>query len=189
MPAASLRRHRNDGTRPRAGRPKPRDGPVGKEYLWLAGLEVQPRDQAPVLRGKRPPPSDGRGTERYGSGKDSYTGEFHKGLKHGQGTMRWSDGREYIGTWTAETTGMYSTEVTLAGVPIQGSPFSSKVFPSYADVQSTASGPGLTVVAAGVAVATMNTATRDKEHFRCRTTLGRRCCGPRHLGLTNGTRT
>jgi hypothetical protein len=99
MPAASLRRHRNDGTRPRAGRPKPRDGPVGKEYLWLAGLEAQPRDQAPVLRGKRPPPNDGRGIERYGSGKDSFTGEFRKGLKHGQGTMRWSDGREYFGTW------------------------------------------------------------------------------------------
>ena len=98
MPAASLRRHRNDGSRPRAGRPKPRDQ-VGKEYLWLAGLDAEPREQAPVLRGNRPPPSEGRGTERYCSGKDSYTGEFRRGLKHGQGTMRWSDGRKYVGAW------------------------------------------------------------------------------------------
>lgn len=99
MPPARLRGHRNDGVQPRSGRLKPRDGPVGKEFLWLAGLDAEPREQAPVLRGKRPPPSEGSGTELYGSGTDSYTGEFRKGLKHGQGTMRWSDGREYVGTW------------------------------------------------------------------------------------------
>jgi hypothetical protein len=94
-----LRRHRNDGAQPLRSRPRPRDGPCGKEYLWLAGLDVEPIDQAPVLSGARPPPAVGRGTESYGRGTDSYTGAFRRGRKHGQGTMRWSDGREYVGSW------------------------------------------------------------------------------------------
>ena len=58
---------------------------------------------------------------------------------------------DYLASWVAEVIGIYTIEVSLAGVEIAGSPFRSKVLPSYADVQSVASGPGLTVVASGVA--------------------------------------
>eukprot|EP01052_Picozoa_sp_SAG31_P032053 SAG31_NODE_3472_length_4234_cov_2.077872_1_plen_290_part_00 len=82
-----------------------------------------------------------------------------------------------MGTWSADTVGMYTTEVMLAGVPIDGSPFASKVFPSYADVQSVASGPGLTVVASGLASFQIRSVDRfsnsvqrngDSENFNVR---------------------
>lgn len=43
---------------------------------------------------------DGEGTLVYPGGKETYTGQFRKGLRHGQGTHHFANGDTYTGEWS-----------------------------------------------------------------------------------------